>query len=1481
VLSRSDYVKASCVLDDIELFDASFFDYSPREAELMDPQQRIFLECAWEALENAGYGAERYRKLSGIYAGVGMNQYLYYNIYANPGVANTLGLVQIGIGNDKDFLTTRVSYKLNLEGPSVVAQTACSTSLVAVHLACQGLLSGECDMALAGGVSVRVPQRAGYFYQENGILSPDGHCRAFDAKAQGTVGGSGTGIVVLKRLADALNEGDRIHAVIKGTAINNDGSFKLGYTAPRVEGQAKVIRAAQLMAGVEPESISYVEAHGSGTILGDPVEVDALTQVFRARTAKIGFCGLGSVKTNIGHLNTASGIAGLIKTVLALQHEQLPPSLHFEEPNPAIDFENSPFYVNRELREWPRNGSPRRAGVSSFGIGGTNAHLVLEEAPARRGSGPGRPTQVLLLSARSGAALEEMSLKLAEHLRANPEEKLADVAYTLALGRRRFAHRRAVVCESVAEAAAVLANGDPRRVLSGVARGSRAAVVFMFPGVGDHYVNMGAELYGAEAVFRQQVDECCELLKPQLGLDLREVLFPGGKEEARRELNFRRLTGAAEAPADEATRRLNQTALAQPAVFVIDYALARLWMSWGVEPEALIGYSLGEYVAACLAGVFTLPEALWLVARRAQLIAELETGVMLAVPLPEAEVMPMLGTELSLAAVNTGTVCVVAGAAGAVARLEEQLRRGGVVSRRLQTTHAFHSRMMEPLRERYAREVAQVELRRPVKAYVSNVTGEFITAEQATDPGYWSRHLCETVRFAAGLERLLQGTGSVLLEVGPGQALSSHGWQQAGLQAEQLVLSTLGHRQERQAEVAMMQRTLGRLWLSGVEVEWPGYYGAEQRRRVELPGYPFERQRCWIEPPAAGGGKGATELERERTEMADWFYRPVWKQAERRPRFAGGESGSWLLFADESGVGEELRRSLRAAGQEVVLVRVGGEYRRRGPQSYELNPESAADYQQLIMELAAAGQSCARIIHLWGVTRESAGLAETQARGFYSLLWLGQALGKVVSHEAELLVVTNNMQPVSGEEVVAAEKATVLGPCRVLSQEYANLGCRSVDVVLGESGAERLSEQLLSEFGGKGEKVVAYRGAQRWVQEYEARRLEATRESGWLRERGVYLITGGLGGIGQEIASYLARRVQARLVLLGRRALDEAGAKWVQELEALGAEVLVQQADVREREQLAAVLRETRARFGGLHGVVHAAGVAGGGLMQFKTAEQAATVLGAKVAGTLLLAELLAAEELDFMLLCSSLTAVLGGVGQSDYCGANAFLDAFAQRENERGRRTVAINWDAWRNVGMAGQVRLRVGGSEPIDVFELGLRVGLERAQGVEAFERIMGGTRLPQVLISRRELQRAIKDADEWRDSQMAEEIEKHNDLLSHPRPNIHTLYVPPETEIEQKICQIWQGLLGIDQVGIHDSFFELGGDSLIGLQVVHQLREHLNVDIPLTIIYEGPTVSSLAQLVSGDHDKTQVYEMRASRGERRRRQRSLRYESATTTV
>jgi acyl transferase domain-containing protein/acyl carrier protein len=1480
------YVKAGGMLEGIDLFDASFFGYSPREAELMDPQQRMFLECAWEAMEHAGYDSETYEGLVGVYAGASMNLYLLFNLLPNRATMAAVDHHLIKIGSDSTFIAPRTSYKLNLEGPSLSIQTACSTSLVAIHTACQALLSYQCDMAIAGGVSISSLQKRGYRYLEGGLFSPDGHCRALDAKAQGTVGGNGLGVVILKRLADAIADNDNIQAVIKGSAINNDGSLKMGFMAPREDGQAKVINLALSVAGVEPETINYVEAHGSGTLLGDPIEMAALTKAFRAGTDKKNFCAVGSVKTNVGHLDAAAGVAGLIKTVLAMQHEMIPASLHFERPNPEIDFANSPFYVNSELREWKRKGHPRRAGVSSFGIGGTNAHLILEEAPERSASGPGRPSQLLLLSARSATALEQMTTNLAEHLHAAAEVKLADVAYTLALGRRSFAQRRTVVCESAADAAEALASRDPRRVLSSVQAGSAAPVAFMFSGVGDHYVNMGRELYRSEPVFRQTVDECCELLRPHLDGDLGAVLYPAGEQMTPAglpsPLDFRRLRAATEEPADEATRRLNQTALTQPAVFVIDYALARLWQSWGVEPEALIGYSLGEYVAACLAGVFTLPDALWLVARRAQMIDELPQGVMLAVSLPEAEVASLLGEELSLAAVNTSTLCVVAGTAAAVTQLEEQLMASGVVCRRLQTSHAFHSRMMEPLRESFARVVAGVARRAPVKPYVSNVTGEFIRAEQATDPHYWGRHLCETVRFAAGLETLLQRAGRLLLEVGPGQALSSHAWQHLALQPEQVVLSTLGHRQERQSEAAMLQRTLGRLWLSGVGVDWQGYYGAEQRRRVPLPSYPFERQRSWIEAPAAGAKQA--ELESERTELADWFYRPVWKQAEGLPRFAAaGESQPWLLFADECGVAERLTERLREAGQEVIVVRAGREFWRTGEQSYEVNPGSAADNEKLVTALA--GQSYSRLIHLWGVTADAGQRREWQERGFYSLLWLAQALGKVVSQRVELLVVTNNMQQVSGAEAVWPEKATVLGPCRVLSQEYANLSCRSVDVELAERGAERLSAQLLSEFGGrsKGEKVVAYRGAQRWVQEYEARRLDETSDESWLRPRGVYLITGGMGGIGQEIARSLAQRVQARLVLLGRRTLDEAGARRVQELEALGAEVLVQQADVRDREQMEAVLRQSRERFGPLHGVIHAAGIAGGGLMQFKTAEQAAAVLGAKLAGTLLLAELLEEqeEELDFLMLCSSLTAVLGGVGQSDYCGANAFLDAFAQSESGRGRRTVAINWDAWRNVGMAGKVRFRVGGNEGADVFELGLRVGIEAEQGVEALQRIMAGTRLPQVLISRRELHSAIKSADEWRDSSLIEEIEKQNGLVSHPRPNIHTSYVPPESEIEQKICHIWQGLLGIDQVGIHDSFFELGGDSLIGLQVVHHVREQLNVEVPLTIIYEGPTVSSLAQLVSGDHNKTQVYEMRAARGERRRRQRSLRYESATTTV
>ena len=886
LLQHPHYVKASAILEDIGLFDAPFFGFTPREAEILDPQQRLFLECSWQALEHAGYSADTASGTIGVYAGTGASTYLFSNLYPNQRLMESLGTFQVLIGNDKDFLPTRVSHLLNLTGPSVNVQTACSTSLVAVCLACQSLLNAECDMALAGGVSIRVPHPAGYIYGDGGIFSPDGHCRAFDADAQGTVPGNGVGVVVLKRLADARAAGDHMYAVIKGFAVNNDGAVKVSYTAPSVEGQAQVIAAAQGMADIDPQTVSYIEAHGTGTALGDPIEMAALIQVFRASTARRRFCAAGSVKTNIGHLDAAAGIAGLIKTVLALTNKQLPPTLHYTRPNPQIDFAASPFYVNTRLADWPAGPTPRRAGVSAFGIGGTNAHVVLEEAPVAQPSGQSRPWQLLVLSAKTSSALETATANLTTYLRQrntsddtapqshalsasegsvlSPQSSvLADVAYTLQVGRQPFAHRRMLVCRSLDEAASALEARDPRRVLSGAQAAQERPVAFMFPGVGDHYAGMAQGLYQHDRAFRVAFDHCCELLAPLLGQDLRSVLYPGAAPGAgtseppasttsstSASIDLRALLRSPGAGADAAAHPLQQTWLAQPALFALEYALAQMWLAWGVRPQALIGYSLGEYVAACLAGVLSLPDALGLVARRAQLIDTLSPGAMLAVPLSEQIVRSLLDERVTVAAVNGPSMCVLAGPLDGISALAARLAEQGTATRRLAASHAMHSALMEPLVARLTRLVEQVRLHPPGIPYLSNVTGTWITAAEATDPTYWVRHLCQPVRFADGIAALWDEPGRVLLEVGPGHSLCSLALQhpQAAAATGRVALPTLPHAYEPQPDLAVMLSSLGQLWLAGVPIDWAVGYAHERRRRLPLPTYPFERQRYWIDP---------------------------------------------------------------------------------------------------------------------------------------------------------------------------------------------------------------------------------------------------------------------------------------------------------------------------------------------------------------------------------------------------------------------------------------------------------------------------------------------------------------------------------------------------------------------------------------------------------------------------------------------------------
>ncbi len=1493
MLRLPNYVNAGTVLENPDLFDAAFFGYSPREAEIMDPQQRLFLECAWQVLETAGYDGEQFSGRIGVYAGVSMSSYFLSNLAANRELINAVGGFQTSIGNDKDYLPLRVSYKLNLKGPSINVQTACSTSLVAVHLACQSLLAGECDMALAGGVSVRVPQRVGYVFEEGGIASSDGHCRTFDAQAEGTIGGNGVAIIVLKRLADALADGDQIHAVIKGSATNNDGSDRVGFTAPGVKGQAVVIRDALTMAEVGAETITYVEAHGSATRLGDPIEVAALSRAFRTATKKKQFCALGSVKTNIGHLDAAAGVAGLIKTVLALKHRQLPPSLHFTEPNAQIDFANSPFYVNAQLREWPApEGVPRRAGVSSFGLGGTNAHVILEEAPAVAASGDSRPWHLLLLSAKTASALEAATANLVAHFhRHEGRLNLADVAYTLKLGRRSFEHRRMLVCRDVPDAIEALETQHPERVLTGQNAAGERPVVFMFPGLGDHYVNMGRGLYETEPTFREQVDICSAQLKSQLGIDLREVLYPAPESgettqtakaistQLGRGFNLRKMLHPEKEAEGSVAQKLNQTFIAQPAVFVIEYALARLWMEWGVSPQAMIGYSIGEYVAACLAGVFTLEDVLMLLAQRAQMIQTLPGGAMLAVPLSTAEVEPLLDEGLSLAATNGPALCVVAGATDAIARLEKKLAARDLVHRRLQTTHAFHSRMMEPSVTAFVELFKQVNLQTPRTPFVSNVTGTWITDEQATDPTYWARHMCERVAFSEGLQTLWQQPDRIFLEVGPGQTMSSLVLSHPARPADTRALASLRQSYNPQPDSAFLLGALGQLWLEGVQIAWTGFYKHEQRRRVSLPTYPFERKSYWLKPKQTPNSTGASQpAGDQKRDLADWFYVPTWKQsvAPAQLRADGLPTGRsrWLVFADLCGIGSGLVERLSQAGHAVVVVTAGEEFSHHDVNAYTINPRRIEDYDSLMRELVDGdAASLSNIVHLWSVTpdHERGGLdqyEETQAFGFYSLLSLAQSLpSRDAGDELNIWVVSNNLQCVIGEEALRPDKATVLGPCKVIPLEYANINCRSLDINLPPTATaqKQLLDSMLAEFAAKlSDDVIAYRGTRRWVQVFEPVRLEKEVGTGpSLRENGVYLITGGLGGIGLELAHYLAETVRAKLILIGRTPMP-AREQWplclsthdaenadyrkirrLQALEDLGAEVMVASADVADEEKMREIIEEARHRFGAIHGVIHAAGIAGGGIIQVKLPEAAAAVLAPKVKGTLVLDALLSEDKLDFVLLCSGLASVLGAPGQVDYCGANAFLDAFTHHNaTQNGPWTVTVNWDIWGEVGLA------VNTPVPFELKEARQRElagGMTSKEGVEVFQRVLH-SKLSQVLVSKHEFESLRQLSRAFNASAYLEELANARQAgPAHPRPQLPNPYVAPRNQAEQVIAGVWQQLLGIEQVGVHDNFLQLGGHSLLATQVCVHLREILQVELPLRSFFEKPTVAGLAEVTS----------------------------------
>jgi acyl transferase domain-containing protein len=1367
-------VTAHGAVDDIEGFDAEFFGYSPSEAALIDPQQRLFMECAHEALESGGFVPGDGAPATGVFAGCGVNFYLIRNVAPTLDVDDVAGVYQAILGGEKDFLTSRVSYKLGLIGPAITIQAACATSMVAVHVACQSLLAGECDLAVAGGVSLRIPHASGFIFNEGGIYSADGHCRAFDEQSSGTVSGSGGGAVVLKRLEDAERDGDVIRAVILGTAVSNDGALKQNFTAPGVRGQAAVLAEARAVAGIDPRTIGYSEMHGTGTTLGDPIEIAAVKESLGEAWTSDWRCYIGSLKTNVGHLDTAAGVGGLIKTVLALEHGVVPPSLHFRQPNPKIDFAGGPLRVCAAATPWPETGTPRRASVSSFGLGGSNSHAVLEQAPERPARARRESWRVFPMSARTPRALDAMRARLAQYLTDHPDARLDDVAWTLARGRQVFAHAGIAVARTWADLVRALGSND---WLTDVRPDVAPRVAFLYPGQGAQHVGAGSELYDSEPVFRTAMDDCADALLREGAGDVRALLF--------------------RPPTPEAELEIRRTVHAQAVLFALSCALTTWWRDRGIQPSGVAGHSSGEYAAAVCAGVMTMPDAARALMVRARQMDRLPPGAMAAVGLGEADLRRELPPGLEVAAVNADNLCTVAGPEDEVRALEARLSARGVFVHRLQTAHAFHSPAVDPVLPPFRSAMRGVALAMPEVPFYSAVTGRR-EAAGVTDVDLWVRQIREAVRFGPAVQAMLGDGLTVFLEIGPGSTLSGL-VRRAAPQGPLVVPGIPKAREDR----AIWQH-LGQLWLTGCAIDWQRVAAGDEPRRIPLPTYPYDRKRHWINPPAhsrAGvapsAAPRATAAERKDTAAPIGFLAPAWRRAPgRRTQDDRRLSGRWLVVAGH-GAGDaltaRLAAALRADDADVdVRMHVG----------------AADDYSTVDRILVTSTLSAHGI------------------DGFDTLIRLARGIAAQGGAVREIVALTSGAIDVTGAEHLSAWQATVLGPMLVMPEEFPGVACRTIDIDAVESAGT--ADAVLAELRREpSDRVIALRHGHRWQFHMAPIALPAgAGASGAIRSGGVYLITGGLGALGLTLGRAIAAQPDVALALVARGAVapGSPSAEAIAALRAAGATVHIYQADCTDRPAMQAVVADLVARYGRIHGAIHAAGVAGGGSIARRSDRDISDVMRPKTIGADVLAEVLDGVPLDFLVFFSSLAAYLPTAGQADYAGANAFLDVRAATLRRQGRRVTAIDWDAWRDVGMAVAADLpevlRAARERELET------IGLDPALACEALWRVIHAD-LGQVIVTRRaEL------------GQLQEPTEAAVAASGAPAP----------TDVVEGLKEIWKTLLGVSAISADDDFFQLGGHSLLATSATFQIRQRLGCAVSVDEVFTHSAFGALAALVDG---------------------------------
>lgn len=1451
LFKHPDYVPRGAALGDIDLFDAGFFGFSPREAALLDPQCRLFLETAWHALEDGGFANDDPERDIGVFGGVALNTYFHNNLATNPKVLEDFGFFQTLISNDKDYLTTLVSYKLNLTGPAITVQTACSTSLVAIHTACQSLLTGECDLALAGGVNLTVPEAQGYLYQTGMINSPDGSCRPFCEDAAGTTNGAGCGMVLLQPLADAIDAGATIHAIIRGSAINNDGARKVGYTAPGLEGQVRAISEAQRIAEVDPTEIGFVETHGTATPLGDPIEVSALVRVW-AGTAHSehltdSSCVLGAVKSNLGHTGAAAGVAGFMKAVLAVREGALPGTVHFTRPHPELDLDKTPFQISAQFAPWKISETqPERiAGVSSFGIGGTNAHVILAENRFAPQSAPAtaRKTNLLTLSAHSPEALEQACNNLAEFLDEPDAPSPGAVAHTLQTGRKALPYRLTINGEDHATVVKALRNATITTAQT--AASEKRRVAFMMTGHGSQSTTMTRALLAQEPVFRKRFDELASVLKTRTNIDLYAVLTssdPGWAQS-----------------------QLDRMMVSQPLMYVIQLALCALWKSWGVTPETVIGHSSGEFAAAFEAGIFSAEDGLKLVLARGQLMDTSIAGGMIALNYDEHEIKHFIGSNLSVGVINAPDMCVVSGEEKYLNDFITLLEERDVDYRRLHVSRAAHSPTMEAIQPAFAEIAKTIRYRAPETRYISSVTGKPADPDEIATADYWVKHLRTTVRFGEAVGHLVSDPEIALVEIGPGNALSTFARITAGAKGAPapICVQSLARPQDKnEHDDAVIAASLGRLWACGVAIDWKSYRQDQLHHLVSLPTLPLQRQRCWIDPPGMTGHE-QTRSRSQPTRQPDperWFHVPGWKSAPRpvaSVKIPGKRTVLWLDAGDDALVDKLTTRLAKNDDCQLIRVTTGDAFDIAG-NAATIRRNSATDYEALIETTAPA-------IIIQTASEQAAADDTDNIPGFdtfHSLCHLGRALALRPDLQTDIITITTGVFDVTGTEELSPANNMALGPLKVIPQECPNVRTHLLDLDPA-SDVSAYAAHIEDAIRQKDrEPIRVVRGRHQWVPAYSPVQLgETSADLGHIREGGVYVISGGLGGLGLTIAEHFARIYKAKLGLISRSPLPKRK-DWNDDtlradkadiidrllaMEEAGAEIRTFALDCADQSAMADTFDEIETSLGPINGVIHAAGDIGfqihGALDQYSP-QQARSQFNAKVRGTNVLEKLLACRRPDFVILMSSMAAVFGGLGFAAYGAACAYMDAVATKHSGKtSTRWISINWDRWIPAGQEEQET----GLQNRTLANLEMRPD----EGMSAFLRVLKHLDGPQVLVTPGNIEDRLS---QWINlgPRQAKPVSKYVSSASMmSEPQSQTIKVASETitDVQAKLAGIWQRLLGHPKIGLDDNFFDLGGHSLLATRVLDQIRQHLGTNLPMRTLFDTPTIRGLASVINKD--------------------------------